>query len=133
MFIVTLASILKKYPLKKVQKEGIETPRFYGVAYFDYLRLEIVFYLIPLNLLVRLIRNIHFKLKSPWFKDYINEYQAKLNDRCKPISFVDEERIRVQARIDLLNSLGGYALKINPSYFGNNKPETATEAQFNRL
>jgi hypothetical protein len=48
--------------LKQIVKEGEELPRFYGIAYFDYMRRQGVAYPVPLNLVVNTARNWWFAL-----------------------------------------------------------------------
>jgi len=46
-------------------REGEEIPRFYGVAFHDFVRHEYVCYPIPLNKIVAWIQWLRWKLKSP--------------------------------------------------------------------
>jgi len=68
--------------LKTMVKENERLPKFYGIAYRDYLLDVSICYVIPLNWVVRLLRSIYFKLAQPPLTDFeMREYMAFIRGR----------------------------------------------------
>lgn len=51
--------------VKKVINEGEAIPKYYGIAYRDYLRYQAVCYPIVLNLIIRYLRELYFIIAIP--------------------------------------------------------------------
>jgi hypothetical protein len=51
--------------MKKIMKQGDKIPLFYGIAYMDYEKKELVCYPLIINLVAVLIRDTWYWLKNP--------------------------------------------------------------------
>ena len=49
--------------------QGEMLPKWYGVAFYDYMQRTAICYPIPLNLIVRFIDNIWWRIKQPHISD----------------------------------------------------------------
>lgn len=95
---------MNKFTLKKYVSQGETLPRFYGVAWRDYARLQAVCYPIPLNWLVFILREIYFLIaylpKAP---------REKFESRVFSAGFEEGRKIgRLEGQNDLALELGAH-------------------------
>jgi hypothetical protein len=62
--------------IKKIIKEGEEVPSGYGAAIYDYFRFQTVCYPVPLNLIVRFLDGVWYRIKQPYIRDREAELMA---------------------------------------------------------
>ena len=59
---------------------GYEIPMFYSFAYRETCRDVLVFAIFPLNLIIKLFRNLYFSNASIWDKELRKAYKAGLEE-----------------------------------------------------
>ncbi len=74
-----------RIPFKRVYDKPVNPPFLFGYAYYDINKDESVYFPIPFNLVIRLLRMIYFKLRKGMFpvcyeRDFLKFYDKAYNE-----------------------------------------------------